>query len=186
MANGNLRSKCNRAVAAYLVSKQCGTVADVLPANTIKPKTFPNTTVISKLAVEDPQFSGNRRITLYVVIAGKAQVAVDETNPDVSRTDFDSRVAKTDDMLRQTDNGQNLKATADDITAAGRALAVDASNGLDPAQVLFAKNNSDMADFTMNGWFPAGDGDGEIADDEGCSWKEVLIFEAVCCPANVD
>ncbi len=178
-----LRSKLNRAIAAYLVSAGAGGVNDVTPANTVGKSDYPNTTVRSTLSKVEVAFTGLRRISVQISIKGSAVNAVNEPNKDVSRVNFDTRVATTEDALMQTDDDQTLLATADNITAAGRALAVPA-DGSDAA-ALIAANNADMVDFTCQAWYEAGNGDGE-ASDPGCSWEEILMFEALCSPSNTD
>jgi hypothetical protein len=181
----NLQSKLERAIVAYLISKGCGTEADIFPFESVRTRSFPNTTVDTAIAVPDPQFSGNYRIPILTSVKGSAAVAPGAVNRAAPRMAFDARVALTGDMLAQTDNQENLQATADDITTVGRALAVDASDGADPVQVQIAANNADMADFTVLGWFEKGFGK-TTAKDDGCDWEIVILHEAVCCGSNVD
>lgn len=180
----NLRSKLNRAIAAYLVSVGAGSIEDVAPANSAGSSKYPNTTVRATMSKADVALTGLRRISVQISIKGSATIGINEPNKDVSRLNFDTRVANTDDALMQTDDGQTLRATAGLIAAAGRALAVVVDPN-DPKSVLFAANNADMVDFTCQGWYDVGEGDGE-ANEEGCSWEEILMFEALCSPSNVD
>lgn len=183
MAYGNIRSKLTRAICAYLVSKgNCGTVNDILPNFTTANSGYPNTAVTATISRPDSQFTGSRRIPVQISIKGSATQDDAETNPNQPRVDFDNRVQNTSDNLMQTDDEMTLNFTAAAITAAGRAMAVDASNGADPVQAQFAADNADMADFTCQNWFESGEGDGQ-ADEEGCSWEEILLFEAIACPS---
>lgn len=177
------RSKLNRAIAAYLVSVGAGGPDDVSPANSRASKGYPNTTVRATLSKPEVALTGLRRITVHISIKGSATQNPKEPNSDVARLNFDKRVGDAEDALMQSADGQSLRETARLITAAGRALAV-AVDGSDEA-VLLAANNADMVDFTCSGWYDAGEGDGE-AEGEGCSWEEILIFEALCSPSNVD
>lgn len=178
----NLRSKLDRAICAYIVSQpDCGTKDDVLPGNSSAKRGYPNTTVRSTLSKPEENFTGNRRVNVHISIKG--QVAPNDDG--ASQTAFDTRVANTYDALLQTDDEQTLKFTAAEITTAGRALAVDASNGADPVQVAFAAANADMADFTCLDWYEAGEGDGP-ADAPGCSWENILLFDAVACPSAIN
>lgn len=181
----NIRSKLNRAICSFLIQQKCGSIDDVLPANTVQGKTFLNTTVQCTLAQPDPPLSGDYRITVHISIKGSATSPVGEPNPAIQRVNFDQRISKTWDALMQSANGQDLDYTAQQISAAGRTLAVDASNGQDPVQKQLAANNADMVDFTCIQWIDRGTGDGR-ANEEGVSWEEILIFEALACSSNVD
>lgn len=179
----NLRSKLNRAIAAYLISKGVGGPSDTGPANARTLSTYPRTTVRATIGKPEPPLTGNYRVPVHVSIKASATQEPDEPNLDIARKLFDERLANVFDALMQSDDDQTLRKTADDITAAGRALAVavDAS----PEAVQFAANNADMVDFTLLGWYDGGFGDGE-PDAEGNAWEEILIFEALCCASNVD
>jgi len=170
----NLRSKLNRAIAAYLIGAGAGTVDDTFPATSVKPKGYLNTTIKSQIGRPEVPNTGIYRITVHVIIRGSAVMENAEPNLESARLGFEDRLSTVCDALMQSD-GRGLKVTATAITAAGRALAT----GDDAA------NNADMGDFTVTAWYDAGFGAGE-ADAEGTAWEEVLIFEAVCCAKNVD
>ena len=174
---GNLQSKLERAICAYLVLKGCGTKKDIFPAESDRTRSFPNTTINTGIATPDVKFTGNYRIPVIISVKGSAALAPGAA-PGTPREAFDARVALTGDMLNQTENNQNLQATAVDVTSAGRALA----GSSDPAERLL---NADMVDFTIQGWFEMGFGKGE-AMEEGCNWEIVILFDAVCCGFNVD
>jgi hypothetical protein len=180
----NVRSKLNRAIAAYLVSVGCGGVDDVLPANVRTFKTYPNTLVRATMSTPDPPLTGVREVTVHISIKGTATEYPNEPNPGTSRVAFDDRVAQTYDALMQSDDGETLRATAEAITESGRALAVAVDDSADA--VLCAQNNSDMLDFTCSAWYDMGEGEGDGTSAEGTSWEEVLIFKARCSPSNVD
>jgi hypothetical protein len=181
----NLRSKNDRAICAYLIKAGCGSVDDTLPNASTAKRAYPNTTVHSTISKVEENFTGNRRIRVNISIKGKASQSVQDPDSKQSRINFDQRIAQTDDALMQTDNEQDLSFTAAAITAAGRALAVDLSNGADPAQKQLAADNADMADYTCLNWYEAGEGDGP-ADAEGCSWEEIIMFDAVCCASAIN
>jgi len=178
-----IRSKLNRAIAAYLVSVGAGGPDDISTGNDISSRGYPNTTVKATLSKSEIPLTGLRRITVHISVKGSAVSAPDEPNPDQPRLDHDARIAATYDALMQSDDGHTLRATADAITAAGRALATP-TDGTDAAAQL-AANNADMADFTCEGWYDVGEGDGE-PDESGASWEEILIFEALCNASNTD
>lgn len=179
----NLRSKLNRAIAAYLVNAGCGSIDDILPANATVSIGYPNTVINSRGGVPEIPMTGIYRVTVYIQVRGTATDANGEPNLQAGRIAFDQRVAQTYDALMQGDNGIDLTYTAAQINAAGRGLATPFDNS--PAAISLAKNNSDMVDFSIvgNGWYDKGFGDGE-PDEEGCAWMEVMIFEAVCCASN--
>lgn len=161
----NLRSKNDRAIVAYLIGANCGTANDIFPGNFTADKKSLNTVVRSTLSMPEENFTGNRRVKVLVHIKGPATVN-DDSDP---RAAFDARVSATMDALMQTDNEQDLQYTADTITSAGRA-----TSATDP----------DMADYTCQSWYEAGEGDGEDTED-GCLWHTVLMFECVACPSAI-
>lgn len=170
-----LRSKLNRAICAYLIQERAGTSEDTFPENSQEARTYPVTTVRAGIATPAVPLTAIRDVTVHITIKGSA--ASNPSNPGDTTTalwKFEQRLAGTNDLLNQSDDGRTLKATADAITLAGRALAVS-----DP---VF---NADMAEFTLQLWEPRGEGDAE-PDQEGMAWQEILIFRAICSPSNVD
>lgn len=170
----NLRSKLNRAVAAYLVGAGAGTTEDVLPFTTRVAKTFPNTTVRARMGKPEPSFTGNYAIVLHITVRGSAAQDPTEANEEAARIAFDERVALTADAMMQTDNNADLAYTAQAITDAGRALAIS-----DP------DNHADMADFKCHVLRDDGFGD-PSPDEQEAFWEEILVFEAVCSAIAVD
>lgn len=179
-----LRSKVDRAIAAYLISVGAGGPDDTVPANTRLPKAPTNTTVRSTLSISEVPMTGIRRVKLQISIKGSALIDPNEPNIDEARKAFDDRIAAVYDAMMQSADGQTLRDTAAAITAAGRAMAVSVQPG-DPASDLFAANNADMVDFTCQAVYDMGEGDGE-ADSEGSSWHEILLFDIIASPSNVD
>jgi hypothetical protein len=179
----NLRSKLNRAITAYLISVGAGGPEDTGPANARTLSKYPRTTIRAGVGKAEPPLTGNYRVTVYISVKGSAVQDPKEPNPEAARIAFDTRLATVFDALMQSDDDQTLRATKSAINAAGRALAV-AVDGSDEA-IQFAANNADMVDFTVIGWYDAGFGDGE-PNEEGTSWEEILIFEALACSSNVD
>ena len=83
-------------------------------------------------------------------------------------------------------DGNSLTPVADALTAAGRALAVDASAGADPSQVAIAAANADMTNFRCD-WLKM-----ETPflvrgkpDDKGDYWVEILNFSAFVSQATI-
>ena len=170
-----LRSKLTRAIVAHLIESGCGTAADTFPDNSQRDKPSLCTTVRATIASPEVPMSGIRSIPVHITIRGSA-VRDPEHPDDISsaRVAFDTRLALVADALMQSADGQSWHATADLITASGRALAVD-----DPG------SNGDMCDFSCQAWYDGGEGDAE-PDQEGTAWQEILIFRAICSPSNVD
>lgn len=179
----NIRSKCSRAVCAYLISKGVGGWADTFHFRSRADRAYPNTTVIPVGAKPEVMFTGNYRVTVFISIKGSAADKPDAVSEEAPRLAFEERFASTHDALMQTDDNQTLRLTSEDITAAGRAMAVAVDDSAEAIQ--FAADNADMADFTLFDWIDGGFGNGE-ANDEGCDWEDVLIFDAVCCGSAID
>jgi hypothetical protein len=179
----NIRSKLSRAIAAYLIDAGAGTEADTLPHTSVANTAYPNTVVRATLSKPEVPMSGMRRVTVHISIKGSATNVPKESNPQKARVQFDQRVADVCDALMQTDDDETYRATARLITIAGRDLATPADATPEAAQA--AANNADMEDFTCQGWYDGGEGDG-AADAEGCSWEEILIFEALVSPSDTD
>lgn len=179
-----LRSKVNRAVAAYLVSQGCGSFQDTVAANTQAPTGYPNTTVHATLSLAEVNMTGLRRVKLQISIKGSATTDPGQPNEDSVRVQFDNRIALVYDAMMQTDDGQTLRYTARAITAAGRALAVSQQPG-NPDSDQLAANNADMVDFTCQAVYDMGEGDGEPSED-GTAWEEILLFDILASPSNVD
>ena len=91
-------------------------------------------------------------------------------------------VAAAHDAMMQSDNDEDLKATRDAITVAGRKLAI--ATDQTPEALLAAKNNADMAAFSMTGLYDTGLDGGNPKNSEGgvegSYWCEDILFEAVC------
>ncbi len=87
--------------------------------------------------------------------------------------------------VESTDVSAGAKLMGQLITEAGRALAVDESNGADAIQAQDAANNADMAAFTCS--FVEFKGSQRAEMSEGTIWiKETRNFEMRACPSNVD
>ena len=161
-----LRSKTDRAIAAYLASTVAGATA--YPANSPADRVFPCITVKASDGRPDPQFSGVYRCSVTVEV----QYSPDNdtgSDGEMARVRLDALADKVAEALMQSDNDQNLKATANAITAAARAKAV--------ASPIY---DADLADFTCDLVFETGFAGGRT-NDEGSAWVELLTFEADVC-----
>lgn len=175
--------KLERAVVAYLISKSVGTVTDTFPSLSVGARTYPLTTVMAVNGQEDPDWTGNTRITLWVSVKGSASQDANAADIQAQIKAFYQRVASVWDALRQTSNGNDLSATALDITTVGRATAVAVDGSA--AAIKFAADNADMVDFTVLQWAAIGFGQPK-ADEGGNAWERILQFTVLCCPKNVD
>lgn len=167
----NLRSKLNRALVAWLIDQGCGGAGDVLPAYSVTDREFPITTVKAAIGTPEVALSGNYRIRVLITVKGRAAQTHTTGKPWLARQLFDARVAATYDALMQTDDQTSLSYTAKAVTSAGRGL-------------LNTTEHPDMDDFTVLAWYEAGFGEAE-AEDDGCDWRETLLFDAVCCASNI-
>lgn len=167
----NVLSKTDRAMAAYLISEQAGTAADILPAKLSILKALPHTVCYSSSAVEAAPYSGTYRVNLAVSVKS---LAVEELGDDpadqAKRVSSDAQVAFVFDLLKAgiDSSGATL---AGNITTAARALA-----GSEPTK------HADLADFTMQDILDKGI---EASVDEDGVWIETMNLEAVVTPSNV-
>lgn len=163
----------------YLVSVGAGTFNDVTPQNSETVNIYPNTEIHALVGKPEVKSQGLYRIPVRIVIKGSAVEDAQNTEYEKARKAFDARVALTMDKLMQTDDDETLKYTATQITLAGRALKTNSDPNI-------AAANQDMDAFSLTQWYDGGMGDGSEVDHVGCSWVEVLLFEAVACASNVD
>ncbi len=127
--------------------------------------------------------SGNEKFIVRFSTKFGAIVSPDEPNPAVNRVECDKRVGKLMLALSDGKSSDMRLATAQAITAAGRALATAVDST--PAAVRDAENNADMTEFTCLSVRYLGMTRGQ-PDDNSCAWIEVRNFEISACPSNVD
>jgi len=89
-------------------------------------------------------------------------------------------------MNFRNEGDRDNRATADFITQAGRALAVDESNGADAAKVKRAADNPDMAEFTCQKVIYRGATRAGKGPDGGLFFFEQRNFEIHAVPYNSD
>lgn len=169
------RSKIDRAIVAYLISADVGTAASISPAKYSSIRTLPCIIAHSHEGTPEDEMTGDYRFKVKMCVKSAIKDQPTEA-AGTQAASSDELFAEMQDALMQSDNDQDLRATAVLITASGRALATS-----DPT------NNGDMADFTCKTWYDKGF-DGELAEDGngGVFWLEIALFEAVACSANVD
>lgn len=176
----NLRSKLDRAIVAYL--QGAGVANSIFPANRsgdIDISDGPVVIVRSHSGVPEASNGGVWRFRVEVGIHASAGPQPADANDQTERISLDGVLAATGDALcMQYDGTGDYQATADQITFAARQSAQ-----------LAGATNPDLADFTLQWWGVSGlDGgnpriDGTSADTN--VFKEIMVFEAVCCASNV-
>jgi hypothetical protein len=170
----NIRSQISRAIVAMLIQEGAGTIADVLPLNSVATKTLPNTVVHPGVAKEVVRNTGTYSITVLIKLRGSASENVGAT-AEIARPFFDERAAKTFGVLRRSNDGESLTFTTEQITAAGRALKTSANRKI-------AAANLDMDQFSCLEWEFKGFGDGQPLEDG--AFEEIFMFEAICCSSD--
>jgi hypothetical protein len=163
MAVYNLLSKCDRAVAAYLISDGAGTATDVFPAK--RSGDLPNppfTVVMSEGGSEEVQFSGVYNVSVTIEVHTNACPDEDQDTEQM-RLDSDERTAATFDTMHDKffQNGDQL---ADLITAAAAGAGISD----------FSVDN--VTDFKFSQG--RGEKDGE--------WIDTLEFRLICRPSGGD
>lgn len=154
----NLGSQVERAIVAWFDYLGISTVDQNYISNDTKPR-------------EIYDDNSNSRV-INTIMANSSTVAVDESRIEIWNVTFEAQfiyaainqpadenwnwktinawVGTHDAALSQKDSAdRDLKVTAAWLTAAGRDLAVDDSNGVDPIQVKSAADNADMVNFTI-------------------------------------
>jgi hypothetical protein len=163
MAVYRLLSKCDQAVAAYLISESAGTDSDVFPAK--RAATLPNlpfTVVLSDDASEVVKYSGNYALSCTVEIHTNSAPDKDQDTEQM-RLDSDARVAATFDALHSKYN-QSGHDLADLITSAAAAAGI--------------------ADFTVENVTDIEIGQGRTERDG--EWIDTLTLKLICRPSSGD
>lgn len=190
----NVGSQLDRAIAAYLLSQDAGTAADVFPTWALSTKIYPYTVVKAHQFTHDPMNTGNEIWQVALQFRQSAANDAKEPNPYYKRVELDARIdAAMDALLLTSDvntqhpgfqnNGQTFDYVAQQITAFGRALALPQDVSAQAQQI--AKNNADMANFTCLHWYYRGGARGD-PEEEGCAWFEERNFEAVATPSVIN
>ena len=193
----NPGSQIERAVIAYLKSHF---IAKNLPGLTSDKLNFyfskdwasrvpPLIDVLAHKSVENPPHSRSEDYQVKITAEGPGTNQPGATNTESNWLLLNNMIGVVMSALSlvdpNTDPSEGAKVVGSLITAAGRALAVDASAATDPAQVLDAQNNADMANFTCT--FSEFKGSQRAEISEGTIWiKETRNFEMRVCPSNLD
>lgn len=164
-------SKTDRAVAAYLIAQDAGTAANVHPGKRSLDKSLPNITVISDSWLPLPGAPGSCTVKCSVQVKTKAALTVGASDTVKPRRDSDALLAGAGDALNNFTERTDSTELADEITAAGRALAIS-----DP------DNEADMAEFKCDEIRIVGGG--LQIDEEGTFWMDTIDLELIVRPST--
>lgn len=184
--SGDLQSKITRAVRAWLITQGVVTIDNCYAAPASDDRKLPNTTIeVTGDGEQDAGFGpGNYKFRgIEINLRDDAVIQPDEAATD-PRVAANTRMTGIWDNLNVSNDSCTLYYTAQQITAAGRLLAVDQSNGADPVQAAAAAANADMASFSMLWWEAVTMGTMGMAS-KGTYWERTLIFEAIACNATL-
>ena len=177
MAFNNPSSKLERAVCFSLILQGKGTTSDTYQADYSGTRSLPNRTVMASSF--SPQRPNRQEGVVHFQIQHHFPAAVQPGETEsIQRVQKNAYLGETYDSMTVGD-GNSFQITADAITAAGRALAVDESGGSDPVLAQLAADNPDMLEFRCdwvkqsNPFLIRGRADGDSS-----VWVEILNFEA--------
>ncbi len=162
MSYHSLLSKCDRALAAYLIAQGAGTAANVYPAKRSADKAMPDTVCHCDSATELAPYSGTYVVSASVSVRSNASITDEGEDPDQPREDAEARVSSTFDAFHKaTDtSGSGL---GESITAAAAAADV-----------------TDLTIFNVsvkhiNAGF----------EEKGSAWMDTITLELLACPSTV-
>jgi len=186
VATTDLQSKICRAVKALLIAAGAGSAVDTIAAPSAQERSLPVTTI---LAGDGTPFDGpgNSKHPVTLELRDDAIDQPTETNPGTKRVTASERLTAIWNALNRSDDGHTLYYTAQLLTAAGRALAVDETGGADATVAQRARDNADMADFTVLWWESLGAGSANRVSPEGgvTHWQRDLQFNCVACNSAI-
>jgi hypothetical protein len=169
-------SKVDRALVAYLISKNAGTAADTFPNKSSFNKRLPCTICASEEGKDLSGYSADFTIQSSIIVETAASIDVADA-AQAARLASDARVGLVFDAFF-TDLGPDKvpdfsgdKLAADITTAARAAAAADPTN------------NADLADLTIQNCKVAGVEAG--FKEDGSAWRDVLNLEILANPSNV-
>lgn len=160
----NILSKCDRALAAFLISAGAGTADDVYPAKRSLDKALPNTVCHAmKWRYLSPN-SGIYVVTAQVMVRTIGALDVDQVQSDVKDPSEERVSAAFDAFFAGVDSASDKLGDA--ITAAARATG-----------------DADLQEFTIQSCEVVGGDGGQ--DRNGPAWVDSIDLEIVCCPKDV-
>lgn len=190
---GNLRDKNDRALRAFLKAALTASDAiDLVPNIYIsrdsedRSMTDANGSLVGIVDVktvqgpESPVGSGCFMFTT-LIRAKLPAVAQPNEDPKKPHAEIGALIGAIQDAMRQSGNSQDYHYTAELVTQAGNALAVDASGGTDPVQVALAADNPDMGDYSCLNIVHTGEGgDKPSSEKEDINFIEIITFQSLC------
>ena len=190
----NVGSQIERAVIAYL-KESFDLPGSFDAANIARPNFYfsndgndrqaPLIDVLADSSSEVPTFSNDEDYNVRIKAEWPAGNQPGQTNPGWNWVQINNFIGVPVAAMSQTTTGQDRQATADAITAAGRALAVDASGGADPVKARDAANNADMVNFTCLKVMSRGSRRAQNVNG-ALYFFEVRNFLISACPSNRD
>jgi hypothetical protein len=184
----NPSTMIERAVRAYLIGQGKGTADKCYISLNSYYRTANSRTFLVRNFMPNNAYRPAGVFQIEIQHVGEAIQQDNVANPDQMRVNMDNFVGATMlSMFAQSDGQGPLTVVADAITAAGRALAVDQSNGADPIAIQLAANNTDMVNFRVD-WIKAAPSlmtRGETEGKNGTFWAESLNFMGFMSTATV-
>jgi hypothetical protein len=184
----NIGSQIERALIAYLAQFYDGDEpVNFYFSNDWRPRVPPLVDVLAHKSTESIPHTRNEtyQVKIEAKWPGTNQPGVDNT--EYNWMAINDLIGSVMAAMSVSDNGDPNRipvVVASDITDAGRALAVDASNGANPAEKQGALNNSDMVNFTCEYVEFKGSQRAE-SGNEGLYLKEIRFFEIRAANSNV-
>ena len=183
----NLSSKVVRAFWWYLINKGAVDITRCYHTFDSRARAFNGQPIVDvQMRPIGPEalFSGDDQFVVEIQVKQNFVVQPNEPNSDAQRLQFDAMVGQIRQLIMLSDDGGvSLKPARDAINALAWTMPVDASNGTDPEQVLFASNHADMADFTIQKLLPDINGVASAAD---CNMAVVQRFKVTACEMKID
>lgn len=183
----DLESKLNRAIYATIISTGAGK-----PGNTFagyvdsENRPIPNTTIISGEGEEEYGL-GNYRFFGKIIFRDSATLQPEMSNPRQPFLDAQNRTSSIISQLVQSDGSSEMEVSRSLINSAGRAMAIDPTNGANQIFSDLALVNADMVDFTIIYWRIIAYGSVKSTKSTGnTNYERETLFEALCCNSNVD
>jgi hypothetical protein len=190
---GNLRDKNDRALRAFLKAALTASDAiDLVPnlyisidsENRSMTDADNNTVgIVDIKTVQGPELPlGSGCFMFTTLIRAKLPAAV-QPNEDVNKhhAEIGDLIGAIQDAMRQSNNGQDYHYTAQLVSEAGNALAVDASGGTDPVQVKLAADNPDMGAYSCLNIVHTGEGGDKASNDKDeVDFVEIITFQSLC------
>ena len=180
-ATSDLQSKFSRAIKALLVNSGVVQVGNCFVELSSENRPLPNTSIY---VGDGNPFEGPGNFQFPQIILNLRDDSVvqpTETDRNIPRKLANQRLASINNCLNLTDDGgQTLFYTAQQITLAGRGLAVDPTAGSDPGAAQSAADNADMADFTCLWWEFGFIGPAKKLD-QGTFLERDICFSGVAC-----